>query len=1815
MTNYPETENEISKTLSEEELENLKVVADYLCMDHLGDMCSFPRFEECFGAFFIDKEINLPSVFKDICGKKRKYITFKRLINSYIKYKTNNENCSKDFLNFMKLLNEIILKKNDEQIGYKSKNSTYFNTFNCKNKKAISKIAVITNEEKDIIKGFQIIYDDFFKNDLFQNDDKEKYYVSLELNLIADIPQDDKSNTFVKFPTRNDRDGITHLGGTYDENKINFLVFKCRSGKTSFIGKPNGTPFLYGLFKNQLHVIKIGITGGKLTFIEPNFDEVFRFNPNFDKSLNEINDDFLKNDEPIYEESLLINSNENIDDKNILQPLVNDDRFFNEKKYEDKISGMKFVDICPNCQINKSDKNTSNSDFKFDLQNIIDEAGSLHKKHQEKLKLLTRNLNNLIKKKFIRLDSNNELKNSKMSVADILRDTNCFDSLLFKVESILMNNIKFNARKKTEPLFERSDLTNFTEPNEFPQDNYHAKRVRRNSVAPFKEKNDISSDMNNNDYYNNNYYEFSDFSGDVSSFFNPFGYTGSSNYYINDFFENEQKNNEKYQMDILLKHQEEQRKKYTEAEMKQKNKKAQKTWRNFSERYSKNNGIFIIQTIGAVIKGLRLLREEKEGNLSYLSLEEKLRLLEILKNNRNIVIMLSKAHIETERRKKEEEYLKIELKEFEEMEEKEKEKEEKNILNEEQKNREEQTKILNEKYIILLEQMKRSKELTDLYVKIKEETDSEKKSILQKEEETKRLEDKRKKIEESKKTLELAQQQKKIEELKQNEKTNEENLQLKEKSEKIKKMEEENLQKQKDEEEFLANLQIKKVLNPENLPEIEAKIKFIENAINNNSHNYPEKTIKKLKDYKAELTKDLNTIKEALNKENQKKLSEELNFNFKESKIIDQQQRLKLKKQEDIRVQSKNETHQKFKAKKVNKVSISNVEIPKGTQIWHKQNFPNKGTIFCDNLFEPIKNNLCTINELGYWVLPNDVTQSDLHGWENIVWSRVENILATKNYQVFLDKIEEKDIIQGTLGDCYLLSAVAALCKYSNQIEKLFFIKEKSNEHCYGCYFKINGIWKLILIDDYFPCYGNIGKNFAFTSTNGNEIWVILLEKAWAKINGNYAKIIGGEPHEIFDLFTNAYSERIKVKTGLENEIWKKLSRGQNEGFLITAGTSGDTYYLNLEEVGLVPGHAYTILGIKQIFEGERLIHLRNPWGNGEWCGDWSDNSYRWNQSNRQECNQLVRKNDGEFWMSLSDFCKYFIVIGMCHLYQNYYYFVLHVPRKISKVGAFLTRLEVKNDCTHLYLMLHQKNPRVTLKDGTYQKSVISYIMLFDSNYNYIKANSDNSYHNQGIELNLNKGVYYLISDINYRYVQYKVHGYNISTYASSPVYVVPENNKNIEVIFKYGIYSYCKNYLRNGKSFYGGEIFQSNKMNEEFPFSFTLIDNKNGQNDLTLTDVLVCKGQKNVDYYFEGNNNKQNQIKKNICPGQWDMFCRIPYSRGSLYSIQLNSMYQPHRGPQANVGLAKLSGEIQPKLDVDINTLINLNNNCSINNYNNTSSNWNNNTNTNWNNSNININNNNTNSNWNNNINNINNNKNNNTNNNWNININNNTNSNWNNNINNITNNNWNNNINNYNNTSNTNWSNNSNINNYNNNSNVNWNNTSNINNYNNTSNINSNNNTNVNWNINNNNNYNSNINSNNNSYINNNQNLPKKTEDKKDVKKDVGKKEIKTIEKKVNNHFEDVFKQEGEPLDEYGLINQYTYQDNNGIYYIGFENRSTNMLKMYLSLQGLYDLNCPYQNIIEFISKPMTKNVFVLKQIEGYLGNFSYMFGQMDY
>jgi hypothetical protein len=410
-------------------------------------------------------------------------------------------------------------------------------------------------------------------------------------------------------------------------------------------------------------------------------------------------------------------------------------------------------------------------------------------------------------------------------------------------------------------------------------------------------------------------------------------------------------------------------------------------------------------------------------------------------------------------------------------------------------------------------------------------------------------------------------------------------------------------------------------------------------------------------------------------------------------------------------------------------------------------------------------------------------------------------------------------------------------------------------------------------------------------------------------LNGSYAKAIGGEPHEIFQVLTNAYSRKIKVKNVSEDDLWGAFQEAMENNFIMTAGTSGDVYNLNLEELGLAPGHAYTLLEAKEVKTSngnEKLVHLRNPWGNGEWSGDWSDSSRRWTNDLRNQCDNYERKNDGSFWMSFNDFRTYYVVVGICHLYENYKYSTLHIPKANTSIGPCLTRIENQSNDTHCYIMLHQKNQRIILKNGDYQKPALCYIMLVDSNNQYIKANysCDN---NVTIEVKLKRGIYYLISDINFRYIQNTQHGYNLSCYGSNPVGIYPENNKNIEELFKYGIFSYCKLNIEP-QSQLNGKLYYSKRNESEFSFGFALFENS-GNYDITIKDTLSYRGNKNVEFYFEGKNNKSNQISKLIAPGQWDIFCHMPFSNGTLYSFQLSTSGRSHNGPPAQKGLASLSG------------------------------------------------------------------------------------------------------------------------------------------------------------------------------------------------------------------------------------------------------------------------------------------------------------------
>ena len=56
--------------------------------------------------------------------------------------------------------------------------------------------------------------------------------------------------------------------------------------------------------------------------------------------------------------------------------------------------------------------------------------------------------------------------------------------------------------------------------------------------------------------------------------------------------------------------------------------------------------------------------------------------------------------------------------------------------------------------------------------------------------------------------------------------------------------------------------------------------------------------------------------------------------------------------------------------------------------------------------------------------------------------------------------------------------------------------------------FFLDGIPTKIVVDDYFPC-NKENNQPAFSKNNGSELWVMVLEKAYAKCYGSYENIEG----------------------------------------------------------------------------------------------------------------------------------------------------------------------------------------------------------------------------------------------------------------------------------------------------------------------------------------------------------------------------------------------------------------------------------------------------------------------------------------------------------------------------------------------------------------------------------------------------------------------------------------------------------------------------------------------------------------------------------
>jgi hypothetical protein len=203
---------------------------------------------------------------------------------------------------------------------------------------------------------------------------------------------------------------------------------------------------------------------------------------------------------------------------------------------------------------------------------------------------------------------------------------------------------------------------------------------------------------------------------------------------------------------------------------------------------------------------------------------------------------------------------------------------------------------------------------------------------------------------------------------------------------------------------------------------------------------------------------------------------------------------------------------------------------------------------------------------------------------EVAVWKRPHEFMHGRP-RLFNDNIDPNDIRQGSLGNCWFLAAIASLAENPALVRRLFITDEYNEFGIYQLRICKNGEWVVVTIDDYVPWYMNGGP--MFSTANGNELWAILLEKAYAKLHGNYWQLRAGYVADaMMDLSgspTKWYqfpkSRRIYDKIiGYADKFWEILLQADESNYIMCAGTPGVDIYTEgdgpNEDFGIVPGHA-----------------------------------------------------------------------------------------------------------------------------------------------------------------------------------------------------------------------------------------------------------------------------------------------------------------------------------------------------------------------------------------------------------------------------------------------------------------------------------------------------------------------------------------------------------------------------------------------------------------------------------------------------------------
>ena len=219
-----------------------------------------------------------------------------------------------------------------------------------------------------------------------------------------------------------------------------------------------------------------------------------------------------------------------------------------------------------------------------------------------------------------------------------------------------------------------------------------------------------------------------------------------------------------------------------------------------------------------------------------------------------------------------------------------------------------------------------------------------------------------------------------------------------------------------------------------------------------------------------------------------------------------------------------------------------------------------------------------------------------------IRWERISNILKANKKTIKLKKDIKVKIAQSGLGDCYLISFLRGFLKA--QPEKYY--KLLGQCHPEIGYYEINFFSNnnedkniTVFVDDYILLTKDSEPLFAGIREENKFVVGIslLIEKAYAKLNGSYLNIEGNfQPLNPHCFFTGVPSEDYYLNQFENNELYSFIDKELSKKNVLTTGTIDVEEGENFPISGISENHEYSVISVEKEKE-INIIDINNPWG------------------------------------------------------------------------------------------------------------------------------------------------------------------------------------------------------------------------------------------------------------------------------------------------------------------------------------------------------------------------------------------------------------------------------------------------------------------------------------------------------------------------------------------------------------------------------------------------------------------------------------------